>query len=255
MEHPIKMDYLGVPPWIGVSPNHVDLKKWDFTLVNGIPWWFNRQAMGFLMGFHGILPTICRSFFQRNYRESLLRWAMGLAHWLVTGDMLPPNNPNEIIHLLSSYIINSVAHLGRDEDLTWFNQELKGAINVVLTSGAWIQMSLTQGTTLAWLSPFHAKAPDPWAVNRQTPHDRCQMEKHGCLKCQMSCWYCKGMKKHQRVWCWCWHWDIVWHYSIFWINDDFTKLKTLATPLPFPRPMPREQTWSGHWKLWSYWDS
>ena len=189
MEHPIKMDYLGVPPWIGVSPNHVDLKKWDFTLVNGIPWWFNRQAMGFLMGFHGILPTICRSFFQRNYRENLLRWAMGLAHWLVTGDMLPPNNPNEIIHLLSSYIINSVAHLGRDEDLTWWNQELKG-----------------------------------W-------------------------------KKHQRVWCWCWHWDIVWHYSIFWINDDFTKLKTLATPLPFPRPMPREQTWSGHWKLWSYWDS
>jgi hypothetical protein len=32
----------------------------------------------------------------------LLRWAMGLANWLVTGDLLPPNNPNEIIHLLSS---------------------------------------------------------------------------------------------------------------------------------------------------------
>ena len=84
MEHPIKMDDLGVPPWIGVSPNHLDLgnhldlEKWDFTLVNGISWWFNRQPMGFLMGFHGILPsfftyrkmwslsTICRSFSQRN---------------------------------------------------------------------------------------------------------------------------------------------------------------------------------------------
>ena len=35
------------------------------------------------------------------------------------------------------------------------------AMNVVSTSGAWIKKSLTQGTTLAWLSPFHAKAPDP----------------------------------------------------------------------------------------------
>ena len=30
-----------------------------------------------------------------------LRWAMGLANWLVTGD-ITPNNPNDIIHLLSS---------------------------------------------------------------------------------------------------------------------------------------------------------
>ena len=28
----------------------------------------------------------------------LLRWAMGLTNWLVTGDLLPSKNPNEIIH-------------------------------------------------------------------------------------------------------------------------------------------------------------
>ena len=75
------------------------------------------------------------------------------------------------------------------------------AMNVVSTSGAWIKKSLTQGTTLAWLSPFHAKAPDPWAVNRQTPHDRCQMGKDGCLKCQMSWWYCTGLF-------FSWPWDL-----------------------------------------------
>jgi hypothetical protein len=28
----------------------------------------------------------------------LLRWAIGVTNWLVTGDLLPSKNPNEIIH-------------------------------------------------------------------------------------------------------------------------------------------------------------
>jgi len=44
--------------------------------------------------------------------NNLLRWAMGLTNWLVTGDITPYIGyiPN-IINLLTSYITNSMAHI------------------------------------------------------------------------------------------------------------------------------------------------